>query len=86
MHSSMAQVVLMTRLSPPVSPHFMQCTSCRVYSDNLREFSRVIDLGDNRKTIDTIFLCAACRVINAINPKYVYARVHNGSKAASANA
>ncbi|HEX3896854.1 MAG TPA: hypothetical protein VHW73_11635 [Rudaea sp.] len=64
----------------------MQCTSCRVHSDNLREYSRVVDLDNNRKTIDTIFLCAACRVVNAINPKYVAMRVQNGSKAASANA
>lgn len=64
----------------------MQCTSCRVDSDNLREYSRAIDLGNNRKTIDTLFLCAACRVINAINPKYVAARVHGESvKTASAN-
>ena len=49
----------------------MQCTSCRAHSDNLREYSRAVDLGGNRKTIETIFLCAPCRVINAINPKYV---------------
>ena len=54
----------------------MQCTSCRLHSDNLREYSRAVDLGGNRKTIETIFLCAACRVINAINPKYVMKRVH----------
>ena len=64
----------------------MQCTSCRAHSDNLREYSRAVDLGGNRKTIETIFLCAPCRVINAINPKYVSARVHNESvKTAPAN-
>jgi hypothetical protein len=59
------------------SGHFdMQCTSCRLHSENLREYSRALDLGSNRKTIETIYLCAACRVINAINPKYVLKRVH----------
>jgi len=59
------------------SGHFiMQCTSCRLHSDNLREYSRAVDLGSNRKTIETIYLCAACRVINAINPKYVMKRIH----------
>ena len=54
----------------------MQCTSCRLHSDNLREYSRAVDLGGNRKTIETFFLCPACRVINAINPKYVMKRAH----------
>jgi hypothetical protein len=53
----------------------MECTSCRLHSDNLREYSRAVDLGGNRKTIETILLCPACRVINAINPKYVMKRV-----------
>ena len=53
----------------------MQCTSCRLQSDSLHEYSRAVDLGDNRKTIDTIFLCPACRVINAINPKYISKRI-----------
>ncbi|MEP6483447.1 MAG: hypothetical protein ABJB01_03285 [Rudaea sp.] len=53
----------------------MQCTSCGLHSDNLREYSRAVDLGDYRKTIDTIFLCAACRVFNAVNPKYVAKRI-----------
>ena len=52
----------------------MQCTSCRLDSDNLREYSRAIDLGSHRKTIETIFLCPACRVFNAINPKFVMRR------------
>ncbi len=49
----------------------MQCTSCLLDSDNLREYSRAVDLGAFRKTIETIFLCPACRVLNAINPRYV---------------
>jgi len=53
----------------------MQCSSCGLHSDNLREYSRAVDLGGYRKTIDTIFLCAACRVFNAINPKYAMKRV-----------
>jgi hypothetical protein len=65
----------------------MQCTSWRLQSDNLREYSRAVDLGDNRKTIDTIFLCPACRVINALNPKYIAKRIHVASvPASSANA
>ena len=55
----------------------MQCTSCRLHSDNLREYSRAVDLGSNRKTIETILLCAACRVINAINPRYEMRRVQS---------
>ena len=57
----------------------MQCTSCLVHSDNLREYSRVVDLGSYRKTIDTILLCPACRVMNAINPKYVTKRAQTAS-------
>jgi hypothetical protein len=52
----------------------MQCTSCRIDSDNLREYSRAVDLGSFRKTIETVFLCPACRVFNAINPKFVMRR------------
>ncbi|HZP66894.1 MAG TPA: hypothetical protein VFB32_11345 [Rudaea sp.] len=51
----------------------MQCSSCRLDSANLREYSRVVDLGDYRKTIETVHLCPACRVLNALNPKYVAA-------------
>jgi hypothetical protein len=63
----------------------MQCTSCRLHSDNLHEYSRAVDLGSNRKTIETILLCAACRVINAINPKYVMRRVHREPSPGVAN-
>jgi len=49
----------------------MQCTSCGTHSFNLREYSSVRRLSQHRKTIDTVHLCPACRVLNAINPKYV---------------
>ncbi|HEX6833530.1 MAG TPA: hypothetical protein VF132_08350 [Rudaea sp.] len=53
----------------------MQCDSCGLHTDRLREYSRVIDLGKYRKTIETVQLCAACRVMNALNPRYVARRV-----------
>jgi hypothetical protein len=76
----MAHLMLVRVHSPRAGAQFrtriMQCTSCRLHSDNLREYSRAVDLGSNRKTIETILLCAACRVLNAINPKYVMRRAH----------
>jgi hypothetical protein len=53
----------------------MQCNSCGLHSENLREYSRAVDLGDYRKTIETLQLCPACRVINALNPRYVSSRM-----------
>jgi len=49
----------------------MQCTACRLHSNNLREYSRVVALGQYRKTIETAYLCPACRVLNVLNPRYV---------------
>jgi len=49
----------------------MQCTACRLHSNNLREYSRVAALGNNRKTIETAYLCPACRVLNVLNPRYI---------------
>jgi hypothetical protein len=49
----------------------MQCTACRTHSNNLREYSRVVTIREHRKTIETAYLCPACRVMNALNPRYV---------------
>ena len=70
----MAHVVLGAVIPNLIWTLFMQCTSCCLHSDNLREYSRVVDLGSHRKAIDTVLLCPACRVFNAINPKFVMRR------------
>ena len=49
----------------------MQCTACRTHSNNLREYSRVVTIREHRKTIETAYLCPACRVMNALNPRYI---------------
>jgi len=49
----------------------MQCTACRIHSNNLREYSRVVTIREHRKSIETAYLCPACRVMNALNPRYV---------------
>lgn len=49
----------------------MQCTACRTHSNNLREYSRVVTISEHRKTLETAYLCPACRVMNALNPRYV---------------
>ncbi len=49
----------------------MQCTACRTHSNNLREYSRVVTIREHHKTIETAYLCPACRVMNALNPRYV---------------
>lgn len=54
----------------------MQCNSCGLHSDSLREFSRVMSVGEHRKTIDTIHLCPACRVMHSLMPHYVEKRAH----------
>lgn len=53
----------------------MQCNSCGLHSENLRESSRVVDLGQYRKTIETVHLCAACRVLNVLNRQYIANRM-----------
>ncbi len=52
----------------------MQCTACRTHSNNLREYSRVVTIREHRKTVETAYLCPACRVMNALNPRYVVKR------------
>ena len=54
----------------------MQCTACRTHSNNLREYSRVVTIREHRKTVETAYLCPACRVINALNPRYVVKHTH----------
>jgi len=49
----------------------MQCTSCRLHSNGLREYARVSGSSTRRESLQPIHLCPACRVLNALNPRYV---------------
>jgi len=44
----------------------MQCTSCRLHSIRLREYSCVATLDGHRKTIVTVHLCPVCRLTNLL--------------------
>jgi hypothetical protein len=44
----------------------MQCTTCRIYSGNLREYCG--SRSDARPR--AILLCPACTVLSALNPRY----------------
>ena len=61
----------------------MQCSICQAESQNLREYSRsALDL-QNRKTIQTQYLCGVCRIVLLLNPKRAAARAHEAVLAAS---
>ena len=61
----------------------MQCSVCHAESHNLREYSRsALDL-QNRKTIQTHYLCGVCRIVLLINPKLAAARAQEAGLAAS---
>lgn len=62
----MAQVMLGPATLHPDS-RAMQCTSCRLDSNNLRAYRNAHDLGAG----PVVHLCAACRVLNALHPRYV---------------
>lgn len=49
----------------------MQCTSCRIQSNNLRAYLHAshADAAGG----EVVYLCAACRVLNALHPRYVAA-------------
>lgn len=47
----------------------MQCSACQTDSNNLREYSRVVTIREHRKTIETAYLCPACRIMKALNPQ-----------------
>ena len=44
----------------------MQCTSCRLHSIRLREYSCVAVVDGHRKTIVTVHLCPVCRLMNLL--------------------
>ena len=52
----------------------MQCSCCHAESDNLREYSISAIDERNRKTIQTFYLCAICRIVYLIKPMQVSAR------------
>lgn len=54
----------------------MQCSICQAESQNLREYSRSALDPQNRKTIQTQYLCGVCRIVLLINPKRAAARAH----------
>ena len=61
----------------------MQCSVCHAESHNLREYSRsAVDL-QNRKTIQTQFLCGVCRIMLLINPRLAAARAQEARLAAA---
>jgi len=64
----------------------VQCSVCHAESHNLREYSRsALDL-QNRKTIQTQYLCGVCRIVLLINPKLAAARAQEAIHAASIQA
>ncbi len=61
----------------------MQCSVCHAHSHNLREYSRsALDL-QNRKTIQTQYLCGVCRIVLLVNPRFAAARAQEAMQAAS---
>src|SRR6478609_10811658 len=61
----------------------VQCSVCHAESHNLREYSRsALDL-QNRKTIQTQYLCGVCRIVLLINPKLAAARAQEAVQMAS---
>jgi len=52
----------------------VQCSVCHAHSHNLREYSRSALDPQNRKTIQTQYLCGVCRIVLLINPKLAAAR------------
>ena len=58
----------------------MQCSCCRAERDNLREYSLSATDSQNRKTIQTLQLCAVCRIIYLIKPNQVSARAREESE------
>ena len=60
----------------------VQCSVCHAESHNLREYSRsALDL-QNRKTIQTQYLCGVCRIVLLINPKLAAARAQEAIQVA----
>jgi len=53
----------------------MQCSSCRAESASLTEYSVVATVSNFRKTIETIHLCAVCRIIYLIKPAHIARRM-----------
>lgn len=53
----------------------MQCSCCRAERTSLTEYSIAAAVGPFRKTIETLHLCAVCRIVYLIKPAYIAARV-----------
>jgi hypothetical protein len=61
----------------------VQCSVCHAESQNLREYSRSALDPQNRKTIQTQYLCGVCRIMLLINPKFAAARAQEAALALS---
>jgi hypothetical protein len=61
----------------------VQCSVCHAESHNLREYSRSALDPQNRKTIQTQYLCGVCRIVLLINPKLAAVRAQEAIQAAS---
>jgi hypothetical protein len=59
----------------------MQCSCCRVESQNLREYAFSVEVSANRKTIESFHLCALCRMLYAVKPARVIEKCRSASTA-----
>jgi hypothetical protein len=59
----------------------MQCSCCHVESQNLREYAFSVEVGANRKTIESFHLCALCRMLYAVKPTRVLEKCRRASGA-----
>lgn len=48
----------------------MRCTHCRIESKNLRAYARP-DAALRSEVAEMLYLCPACRVLNALHPRCV---------------
>lgn len=60
----------------------MECSSCKAQSHNLSEYSTSVLDAKNRKTIQTLYLCAVCRIMLLIKPGHIAARAQQAKLAA----
>lgn len=53
----------------------MQCSCCHAESASLTEYSVVATVARFRKTIETLHLCAVCRIVYIIKPAHIFRRI-----------
>ena len=49
----------------------MRCSHCRIESHDLRAYARLTEGARALDADETVHLCPACRVLNALHPRYV---------------